>query len=230
MENTIDFYFNPLFTEGAEFVLQNVRNIYPPSDSKIFVWIDDDYPIKNKIIDITNKYNSTSMISTNKFTWCSRNNPEESKKRLLEFCRRFQKTAETSTAKWIMYLEDDVLIRDNVINFPETNAGINPGHVASGGSIHLTETIRNIFKKYSDDELLKIMNPNPLYWAADRLLLVLYSNNGYNYSIFSDLADGKAVGETDKPILHNIKTHYPPYWKEYRKYLDGELDNNPIIL
>jgi hypothetical protein len=96
--------------------------------------------------------------------------------------------------------------------------------------VHLTETIRNIFKKYSDEELLTIMNPNPLYWAADRLLLILYSNNGYKYSVFTDLADGKPVDKTDKPILHDIKTHYPSYWEEYRKFLDGKIPHNPITL
>ena len=230
MENTLDFYFNPLFIEGTEFVLQNVRNVYPKDISNIFVWVDDDYIFKDEIVNTTNKYNATSIISTNKFTWCSKHNPEESKKRLLEFCRRFQKTAEMSNAKWIMYLEDDVFVRDKVVNFPDTNAGINPGHVASGGSVHLTETIQNIFKKYSDEELLNIMTPSPLYWAADRLLLILYSNNGYKYSVFTDLADGKPVDETDKPILHNIKTHYPSYWGEYRKFLDGEITDNPITL
>jgi hypothetical protein len=229
MENTIDFIFHPLFAEGAEFVLKNVRNVYPSNISKIFVWVDDDYIIKDEIINIANKYEATAIQSTGKFTWCSSRKPEESKQRLLEWCRRLQKTAEESTAKWIMYLEDDVLVRDKIVNFPTTNAGINPGIVASGGSIHLVSTIRTIFQKYSNEELLEIMKPFPLYFAADRLLLKLYSDNEYEYSVLSDLADGIPPERTNKPILHNIKTHYPTYWKEYRLFLDGDTNINPLL-
>ena len=228
MENTIDFYFNPLFAEGTEFVLQNVRNVYSSDISKIFVWVDDDYIIKNEIIDISRKHQATVIASSGKFTWCSSSNPSESKQRLLEWCRRLQNTAELSTAKWIMYLEDDVLVRGKVTQFPNTNAGINPGIVASGGSIHLANTIRTIFQKYSNDELLEIMKPFPLYFAADRLLLKLYTDNGYECSVLTELADGISPEQTDKPVLHNIKTHYPSYWQEYRLFLDGKTNINPI--
>jgi hypothetical protein len=228
MENTIDFFFNPLFKEGTEFVLQNVRNVYSSDISKIFVWIDNDYIIKNEIIDITNKYKATAIQSTGKFTWCSSSNAIESKQRLLEWCRRLQKTAELSSAKWIMYLEDDVLVRGKVTQFPTTSAGVNPGIVASGGSIHLASTIRTIFQKYSNDELLEIMKPHPFYFAADRLLLKLYSDNGYEFSVLKQLADGIPPDQTDKPILHNIKTHYPSYWREYREYLNGKTNTNPM--
>jgi hypothetical protein len=229
MENKIDFCFSPLFSEGTEFVLQNVRNVYPSNISKIFVWVDDDYLIKDKIIDIANKYEATPIQSTNKFTWCSGVKPEESKPRLLEWCRRLQKSAELSSADWIMYLEDDVLVRGKVTQFPTTSAGINPGIVASGGSIHLASTIRTIFQKYSDDELLEIMKPFPLYFAGDRLLLKLYTDNGYEYSVLPELADGIPPEQTDKPVLHNIKTHYPSYWKEYRLFLDGHTNINPLL-
>jgi hypothetical protein len=50
MKDTIDFYYNPLFIEGAEFVLKNVRNVYPKEVSSIFVWVDNDYIIKNKYL------------------------------------------------------------------------------------------------------------------------------------------------------------------------------------
>jgi hypothetical protein len=229
MENSIDFFFNPLFIEGTEYVLKNVRQVYPSNISKIFVWIDDDYFLKNEIISIAKKYEATIVVSMNKFTWCSPSRPDESRLRLIEFCRRFQKTAGLSTARWIMYLEDDVLVRDKIVNFPNTDMGINPGNVASGGSIHLTECISGIFEKYSDDDLLKIMQPFPFYFAADRLLLKLCSECNYTYSVFSDLSDGVPPERSNKPILHNIKTHYPSKWKEYRLYLNGNLEINPLL-
>jgi hypothetical protein len=124
---------------------------------------------------------------------------------------------------------DDVLVRDKIVNFPNTDMGINPGNVASGGSIHLTECISGIFEKYSDDDLLKIMQPFPFYFAADRLLLKLCSECNYTYSVFSDLSDGVPPERSNKPILHNIKTHYPSKWKEYRLYLNGNLEINPLL-
>lgn len=228
MENKIDFYFNPLFKEGTEFVLQNLRNVYPSNISKVFVWIDDDYLIKDKIIDIANKYEATPIRSTGKFTWCSDKNPAESRLRLLEWCRRLQKTAELSDAKWILYLEDDVLIRDKITNFPDTKLAINPGMVASGGSIYDRQSIIDVLGKYSNNELFKIMQPFPFYFAADRLMVQLYFDCNVPFSKFEDLADGIPPEKTDKPLLHNIKTHYPSYWKEYRNYLNGAEIDNPI--
>lgn len=228
MNNTIDFHYNPLFKEGAEFVLKNVRNVYPKEVSNIFVWIDDDYIIKDELILIAEKYNAIPLISKNKFTWCNGNNPNESKPRLLEFFRRMYHSASLSTATWLMYLEDDVLVRNKILNFPRGNAGVNPGIVASGGSMHLTNTLRELFPKYSVEDFYKIMEKHPYHFAADRVLLKLYLDHAYEFSIFEDLADGIPPDMTDKPVLHNIKTHYPSYWREYREYLNGQTDINPM--
>ena len=229
MENTIDFFFNPLFKEGTEFVLQNVRNVYSSDISRIFVWVDDDYIIKNEIIDISRKHQATAIASSGKFTWCNPGNKEESKLRLLEFLKRMKKTAELSNATWILYLEDDVLVKNKIVNFPDTKLGINPGDVASGGSIYDRKSILEVFSKYTDEALLNIMDTFPYHFAADRLMLKLYSDCNIEYSKFADLADGVNPDNTTKPIIHNVKTHYPSYWKEYRKYLNGENINNPLV-
>lgn len=229
-ENSIDFIYSPLFSEGVEFVLRNIRQVYSEKESKIYVWIDEDYILREQMVVISDKYQAKSIIAKDKYTWCSRLKPEESRPRLLEAIRRLQRTCEYSEAKWIMALEDDVLVRGRVVNFPSTGCATNPGGVASGGTLYDRKIIGDVLKSYSDEELLSYMNQSPYYFAGDQTMLRILTLNKISVSIFQDLADGIPPDQTDKPILHNIKTHYPPYWREYRQYLDGEIDYNPMTL
>jgi hypothetical protein len=229
--------FLPYLPEGIDYVLNNVRNVYTAEESNVFVFLDNEYKIQDRITDtrrldlflsIAKKYDVNIMISDNRFTYATVNFPEEGKLKMIELINRIIFACENSKSKWLCILEDDVLVRKKITKFPNTDFTVASGQLCTGGIIYNREKILNALKSYSSQELFEQMNGFALYFAGDRLVKNLLLNRGLTCSVFEDHADGIRPENTDAAIIHGIKDHYPPYYIEYRKYMESEIENNPM--
>lgn len=238
MNNKIAFMIFPYLAEGIDFVLTNLTKVYSKEESEIYVFIDDEYHIKDRITDTrrfdlffktSKKYEVNTVVAKNRFTFCTGNYPEESKLKLLELFNRFLYVCNQSDAKWIVVLEDDVLVRKKITKFPTTDFTVASGGLCTGGIIYNREKLKMAIESYSEKELLSEMKDFPFYFAGDQLIKRVLIKRGLTFSWFQDHADGIRPEHTDAAVIHNIKDHYPPYYLEYRKWLSDEIQDNPMF-
>lgn len=237
MNNTMAFMFSPYLPEGIDYVLSNIRNVYTADESDIFVFLDNEYVIKDRItntkrldlfLTITEKYDVNTIVSNGRFTYSTINFPEEGKLKMVELINRFIYACDNTNSKWIMTLEDDVLIRKKITKFPDTDFTIAKGGLCTGGIIFDREKLSSTLKSYTIDELLFIMQSYPFHFAGDQLIKYLLQNRGLSCSVFQDHADGIRPEDTEAAVIHCMKDHYPPYYIEYRKYMEGEIEKDPM--
>lgn len=236
--NSIVFVLYPWLEEGLEFVLSNIRKVYDKNEAEIYVFLDDEYNIVDRITDkqkydnflkICNRYECIVRNSRNR-VWAnySSSYSDESRKRLLEIINRYKIVCRESQAKWLITLEDDVYVRKKITKFPNTDFAFNKNRFFAGGSIVNREKFKDTLESYTDKQLLSYMDIFPFYFAGDQYIKRLLINRGLSYSVFEDHDDIPYVEEGDSAIIHNIKTHYPHYHIEYANFLSGTIDVNPM--
>lgn len=237
MDNSVSFMFMPYLPEGIDYVLTNLRNVYTVEESDVFVFLDDEYKIQDRItnpkrldlfLSIAKKHDVNVIVSTGRFTYATVNFPEEGKPKMIELINRIIFACENSKSKWLCILEDDVLIRKKITKFPPTDFTVAQGQLCTGGIIYDREKILNVLKSYSLEELFQQMNDYACYFAGDRLIKNLLCNRGLTFSTFQDHSEGLVSEDSDVAIVHGIKDHYPSYYMDYRKYMEGEIEIDPM--
>ena len=204
MENTITFNYMPyIYFESYKNVLNNVRQHYPSAD--IFIYFDsfrDDIEKYKKIADEHNcKFiiRDTHVFYTNREDSIEINTPK-----LVEVFDRIKYTCETTDSKWILILEDDVLIKRPIEYWPTSDVGtcryyFRPG----GGSIFNRNTFLESLENADINNI--IQNVPNARWAADVLLENIFKRNGATFEEWIELAEPSHRDDVSHAIYHGYK-------------------------
>jgi hypothetical protein len=204
MKDTIAFTYNPyLYFESYKNVLENLRKHY--EDSDVFIYFDSNREDIEKYKSIANDYNCFFIVRDGIMGYMNRNDSHDiNKPKMIEWFNRIVDTVKTTNSKWVLSLEDDVIIKRKILNFPKTNVGtcrnyFRPG----GGSIFdknkLLESIKNI---NVSDMIDTIPNAN---WAGDVLLQTIFQNNDATFEEWLELAEPEYRDNIDHAIYHGYK-------------------------
>lgn len=204
MENTIAFIYNPYtYFESYKNVLHNVRKHY--EDSDIFIYMDSFRNDLQKYVDVSAKHNCNLTIRQNKMFFIDRNDSIEiNLPKMIEWIERLKITCENTNADWILLLEDDVIVKRKVLQFPKVECGTNREYFRTGGgSIIKREILLNCIKNTDIPTTIKAI-PNT-DWAGDLLLEHIFRNNDVKYEKWIELAEPGYYDNTDHAIYHRYK-------------------------
>lgn len=202
--NTIAFTYNPYkYFESYKNVLDNVRKHYPDSD--IFIYMDNNRDDIEKYVDISFKHNCNIQIRNQKYDFINQKDSIETNlPKMMEWVNRIKTTCQNTKADWILNLEDDVIIKRKIQQWPEADVGtcrdyFRPG----GGSIFdrnaFLNSIKNIDIKYI------IENAPQAHWAGDILLENMFRMNGCTFAEWLELAEPEHRDNTNHAVYHGYK-------------------------
>lgn len=204
MDNTITFTYNPYFYfESYKNVLTNLRKHYETSD--VFIYFDSNRDDIKKYESIANDYKCFFIIRKTPLGYINRSEPHDiNKPKMIEWFDRITHTANTTKSKWILNLEDDVIVKRKILNFPEANVGtcrnyFRPG----GGSIFNKDKFLESIKDVNISTMIDII-PNAS-WAGDILLENVFKRNESTFEEWFELAEPEYRDDTDHAIYHGYK-------------------------
>jgi hypothetical protein len=206
--DTISFFYNPhIYFESYKNVLSNLRKHYPSEE--VFIYLDDTRPNLDKYIEVANVNNCIANIRDNSFFYIDRkDSPGINIPKQVEFLNRLINICSNTESKWILILEDDVLIKRPIINFPHSDCGKNREDIGflGGGSIFKRETFLKIFETHNEDSILKLIESNrDACWAGDVLLKLLFNSIGARSEKWVELAEPNYFDDIDHAIYHGYK-------------------------
>ena len=204
MKNTIAFTYNPYtYFESYKNVLNNVRKYY--SDSDIFIYMDNNREDIEKYKIIANEYKCNFIVRENLMGYINRNDSiDTNKPKITEWVNRIIHTSNTTNSKWILNLEDDVIIKREIKHFPSVNVGTNREYFrVGGGAIFKREVFLDSIKKVNVSHLIRTI-PDAS-WAGDVLLEHIFRNNNVKYEKWIELAEPEYYDNTDHAIYHGYK-------------------------
>jgi hypothetical protein len=206
----------------TDFVLSNFRKHYPTSP--IYLVSDNG----DNFSEIANKYNC--------FYEHSKNNTGVSplgwnKEQTFIWLDRFYKAHQYCQSEYILYLEDDVLIRSNNINFNNIDiAGVLENPIPSsilkylsekykatfntdkygtgGGAIYKSEILINNYDKLItliNNEWTNLTNIHKSFGFVDMFMPLFYMTLNYKYTLNTNLIEGHRNSNwrnTKHPIIH----------------------------
>jgi hypothetical protein len=202
--NTIAFTYNPYkYFESYKNVLNNVREHYPDSD--VFIYMDNDRPDLQKYVDLASKYDCIIQIRNQKYDFINKEDSiETNSPKMLEWVDRIKTTCETTSADWVLNLEDDVIIKRSISQWPNAQIGTCRGYFRPGGG--------SIFSKMAflnsiNNTDLKSVIQNVRYadWAGDILLEHMFRMNGCTFEEWIELAEQDYRDDTDHAVYHGYK-------------------------
>ncbi len=204
MENTITFNYMPyIYFESYKNVLNNVRLHYPTAD--IFIYMDSFRDDIEKYRKISDEHNCKFIVRDTHVFYTNRNDSlEVNTPKLVEVFDRIKHTCETTNSKWILILEDDVLIKRPIENWPKADVGtcrnyFRPG----GGSIFNKDVFLDSLKNI---DISNIMNSVPnANWAADVVLENIFKNNNAKFEEWVELAEPGYRDDSSHAIYHGYK-------------------------
>lgn len=204
MENTIAFTYNPyIYFESYKNVLENLRKHYEYSD--VFIYFDSNRDDIRKYENIANQYKCIFIVRDVGMGYINRTDSHDiNKTKMLEWFNRIINTSNITHSKWILNLEDDVLIKRKIINFPHANVGTCRKYFRPGGGsifdrIKFLESITNI----NISEMIDMIPDSN--WAGDVLLENILKNNGATFEEWLELAEPNYRDTTDHAIFHGYK-------------------------
>lgn len=204
MENTITFNYMPYtYFESYKNVLNNVRKYYPTSD--IFIYFDSFRDDIEKYKKISDEYNCKFIIRDTHVFYTNREDSiETNTPKLVEVFDRIKYTCETTDSKWILILEDDVLIKRPINKFPNADVGtcreyFRPG----GGSIFNRNTFLESLKNANINNIIQTVQN--AHWAADVVLENIFRNNKAKFEEWVELAEPSHRDNISHAVYHGYK-------------------------
>lgn len=201
----ICFNYNPyLYFESYKNVLNNVRIHYPESD--IFIYFDEFRDDKKKYEEVAHEHNCKFNIRKDEFFYIQQDlGVQNAIPRTYEWLMRLKHTCENTDADWLLLLEDDVLIKNKIENWPEADVGtcrsyFRPG----GGAIFKVESFLKVIKNY-DLEKLKNIALDMMWMHGDVMLEKLFLLNGITFQEWVELAEPNHRDEINHSVFHGYK-------------------------
>jgi len=204
MENTITFTYNPYFYfESYKNVLENLRKHY--EDSDVFIYFDSSREDFKKYESIANDYNCFFIIRESDLGYINRNEPLNiNKPKMIEWFNRVINTAKNTNSEWVLNLEDDVIVKRRIVNFPKMDVGtcrryFRPG----GGSIFKRNIFLESIKNCNAENMIDIINEAS--WAGDILLENIFKKGNATFEEWIELAEPNYRDNIDHAIYHGYK-------------------------
>jgi hypothetical protein len=204
MENTIAFTYNPyIYFESYKNVLNNVRLHYPDSD--IFIYMDSFRNDLQKYIEIASKDNCITSIRQNEMFYIHKEDSIEiNLPKMVEWIERIKLTCKNTKAKWILLLEDDVIVTRQIKHFPSVDVGTNREYFrVGGGAIFKKEMFLNCIEKVDIEDIIR--TTKHASWAGDLLLEHIFTKNDVEHEKWIELAEPGYYDNTDHAIYHGYK-------------------------
>lgn len=204
MENTISFTYNPyIYFESYKNVIQNIRKWYPNSD--IFIYMDSFRDDLDKYREISDEYNCKYIVRDKTMYFIDRKDSiDVNTPKMLEWLDRIENSCISTNSKWIMLVEDDVLIKRKIINWPNSDVGHSRNYFRpGGGSIFKKESFLDSIKKVDTLSILKKFSH--ANWAGDVLLEHIFKNNNITHEKWIELAEPNWHDKTDHAVFHGYK-------------------------
>jgi hypothetical protein len=207
MENTITFNYMPyIYFESYKNVLNNVREYYPTAD--IFIYMDSFRDDIEKYRKISDEHKCKLIIRDNHIFYTNREDSLEiNKPKLIEVFDRIKYTCENTYSEWLMILEDDVLIKKQIENWPKADVGTcrdyrRPG----GGSVFKRNTFLN---SLAVADVTDIITTTPdANWAADVVLENIFLRNAATFEEWKELAEPNYRDKHPHSVYHGYKDLY----------------------
>jgi len=207
MSNTIAFNFqDSIYIHSFENCIKNVRKYY--ENQLIDFYIDSNSNRIEQYTDICRIYNVEITIRDRHQGYINRNDSFDINiPKILESHYRIYNTCKKAKSDWIMLLEDDVLIKRLIINWPKAQCGTNREYFKNaGGSIFKREMYINVYENIGEAGLEKIIKTNHTYsWAGDELKQKLFTDAGISYEKWIELAEPNYNDDTDHAVFHGYK-------------------------
>jgi hypothetical protein len=207
MENTISFTYMPyIYIESYKNVLYNIRKYYPESD--IFVYIDSDNSKLNVYLNIAQNNNCIFNVRNQKYGYINREDSiDVNLPKILEsFCRTYN-TCINTNSKWIMMVEDDVLIKRKIKQWPTTDCGTNREYFKiGGGAIFSRKKYIEAYEKLGVIGIENMVKNNHLLsWAGDELFKEMLLMVGCTHEKWIELAEPNYYDNIDHAVYHGYK-------------------------
>jgi hypothetical protein len=208
MENTISFSYNPQkYFNSYQNVLEHLRTYYVDSD--VYIFFDSNRDDIEKYKTVSDNFNCKFNVREDEMFFIDRKDSIEiNKPKMLEWVTRLKYVCENTDSEWVMLLEDDVVIKRKIVNWPNSDCGKNRENTGflGGGSIFKKEKFLEIFTKISMLEVERIItNYHRLSWAGDVLLKFLFETVNASSEKWIELAEPGYYDNIDHAIFHGYK-------------------------
>ena len=140
-----------------------------------------------------------------------KNSMEQNLPKMLESQYRIYQTCLKTNSEWVMTLEDDVLIKRKIKNWPNSDCGINREYlkVGGGGCIIKKDKYIKMYEYFEGEKLINLIKSNHTYsWAGDELKGRMWSECGFSYEKWIELAEPEYYDNTDHAVFHGYKDLY----------------------
>ena len=204
MNDTISFYYNPyIHFESYKNVMKNVRIHYETED--IFIFMDkfrDDLLDYKEIADF---YNCKFIVRDELFFYTNKNDSiEVNTKKMIEIFDRTKYVCNNTDSKWVLFLEDDVIVKRKIKYFPKSNLGCAREYCrAGGGSIFDRNVFLECFEKTDVVNIIKSVTD--AHWAGDVVFEHLFLLNNKTWEQWIELAEPSLRDNIDHAIYHGYK-------------------------
>ena len=127
--------------------------------------------------------------------------------KLIEVFERIKYTCETTDSKWILIMEDDVLIKKPIENFPKADVGTCRNYNRPGGGSVFSRTVFLDSLKVADiPNIISMAGDNK--WAADDVLQNIFTKNNATFEVWEELAEPELRDEQPHSVYHGYKDLY----------------------
>jgi hypothetical protein len=204
MQDSITFIYNPYtYFESYKNVLYNVRKHY--KDSEIFIYFDSNRDDIEKYKTIANDYNCIFIVREISMGYINRNDSHTiNKPKITEWVNRIIDTSKITNSKWILNLEDDVLIKRKILNFPQANVGTCRSYFRPGGGSIFDKN--KFLESINNTNISNLIDTIPAAnWAGDGLLENIFKKNGATFEEWTELAERNYKDNIDHAIYHGYK-------------------------
>jgi len=194
------------YLHSFENCILNVRKFY--KNELIDFYIDSNSSKINEYKEICNKFNVEMTIRDRNQGYIDRTDSIETNiPKMLESHYRIYNTCKKSNSEWVMLLEDDVLIKRKIINWPKSDCGTNREWFKNGGgSIFKKEKYVTAYEFLGENGLIDIINRYPeCAWAGDALKQFMFSKVGTTWEKWIELAEPDYYDNTDHAVYHGYK-------------------------
>lgn len=204
MNDTISFYYCPyIHFEAFKNVIKNVRMHYETED--IFIFMDS---FRDDLLDykeIADFYNCKFIIRDNVFFYTNRNDSVEiNTEKMIEIFDRKKYISENANSKWVLFLEDDVIVKRKIEYFPESDLGCSREYCrAGGGSIFKRDAFLECIQESNIIDIIK--NVPDAHWAGDVVFEHLFKMNNKTWEQWTELAEPSLRDNLNHAIYHGYK-------------------------
>lgn len=207
MENTVTFNYMPyIHYDAYKYALDNLRKHYPLSD--VFIYFDEFRDDIEKYQKVAEEYFCKFFVREQKVFYNSRHDSLDINiPKIIEVYDRIKYTCNSTESKWILIMEDDVLIKKPIQNWPSADVGTcRYYHRPGGGSVFNREKFLHSLAKADIVDIMKSVDN--AYYAADVVLEHIFRRNNATFEEWPELAEPNYRDTSVHSVYHGYKDLY----------------------